>query len=545
MGLLTRSFAGVMAAAFAVTSFAQFDGPAPLAWRWSESTTAVPSGTPIVNNGIVYTAVGGRIYGLERETGNLVWRYPSGTPLDSKFRTGLTYADGKIVAATDGKVVYCVDAKTGALQWQYTAADSIIGTPAITDNNVVFPLSGNQIGGVQLANGSPLWPDPIKAKDRVMPNITATMGAVVYGENGAKLVAINITDKKLRWEAPFTGRMSADSAPILYNDSIYVNADRYVVCLRAANGRVKWQQPATERLLFSPAAGPDGVIVIDERGTVYTFNANGTPTTRAGFKADLTAQASPAWVGKYALVPTAGGELVLLDSKTGDRVWNFTVPPLTKSDPAAAGGADGKGGGAGPGAGPGGGAGGLGAPPGGGGGGAQANSGAAVKYVVAAGAGTEANGTLLIMARDGSLLAFDKTNGVDLTAPVSKMVWPNPGDQISPNPPAELVIKLEDYTSGINPMTVGVTINGQPMVSEFKDGYVRIKFFSGGKNVLPIGRATIALSASDWLGNNSVTNFVVMVDPAVDKPLGSPPSSNPANQNNLPGGGGKGGGGKG
>ena len=543
MGLLTRSFAGVLTAAIAVSSFAQFDGPAPLAWRWSESTTAVPSGTPIVNNGIVYTAVGGRIYGLERETGNLVWRYPSGTPLDSKFRTGLTYSDGKIIAASDGKVVYCVDAKTGALQWQYSAADSIIGTPAVTDNNVVFPLSGNQIGGVQLANGTPLWADPIKSKDRIMPNITATMGMVVYGEAGQKLVAVNLSDKKVRWEAPFTGRMSADSAPILYGDSIYVNAERYVVCLRAANGRVKWQQPATERLVFSPAAGPEGVIVVDERGTVYTYNANGTATTRAGFKADLSVQASPAWVGKFALVPTSGGELVLLDSKTGDRVWNFTVPPLTKAADAAGatGGPDGKGGG---GAGLGGG-GGLGGPPGSGGGAGAQTTSAAVKYVVAAGAATESAGTLLIMARDGSLLAFDKINGVDLTAPVAKMVWPNPGDQISPNPPAELVIKLEDYTSGINPLTVGVTINGQPLVSEFKDGYVRIKFFSGGKNVLPIGRATIALSATDWLGNNSVSSFVVMVDPAVDKPLGSPPSSNPANQNNLPGGGGKGGGGKG
>ncbi len=152
--------------------------------------------------------------------------------------------------------------------------------------------------------------------------------------------------------------------------------------------------------------------------------------------------------------------------------------------------------------------------------------------------------SLLILAQDGSLLAFDKVNGVDLTAPTVKMLWPSAGDQVSPNPPAELVFKIEDFTSGINPSTVKCTLNGQNFViTPDKEGIYRILVLAGSQNKsLPIGRCIVKISAADWLGNASETSFVLLVDPAIDRPLGGPKPPATGGAGGPGGGGGAGGG---
>ncbi len=162
--------------------------------------------------------------------------------------------------------------------------------------------------------------------------------------------------------------------------------------------------------------------------------------------------------------------------------------------------------------------------------------------------------TLFIQTNDGSLFAFDKELGVDLTPPTAKMLWPNPGDQISPTPPAEFVFKLEDYGSGINPESVKCTINGKDQVVTYDKttALLRILIITGGRNPsLAIGRAEFEITASDWLGNESKTKFAVTVDPQVTRPLGAPPTSGSGSSGSTGGGpgagpgSGRGGGGRG
>jgi len=121
-------------------------------------------------------------------------------------------------------------------------------------------------------------------------------------------------------------------------------------------------------------------------------------------------------------------------------------------------------------------------------------------------------------------LAFDKISGVDLTPPSVKMLWPTAGDQVSPNPPAELVFKIEDFSSGINPATVKCTMNNQGyLITPDKDGIYRVLVLANTQNKsLPIGRCVITISAADWLGNKAEVSFVLQVDPAIDRPLGGP-----------------------
>lgn len=542
MALTSRILIGALALGIAGGALAQFDGPAPLAWRWSEATSAIPAGAPVADGDTVFTAVGGRIYALERETGNLLWRYPAGVPLESNFRTGLTLSNGRIVAASDQKVVYCVDAKTGQLAWQASATDPVIGTPSITGNAVVFPLSNSSIGGVSLADGQPLWEKPITSSARILPNINSWQGAVIFGTANSELVAVDLANGRERWRTRFQGRLSAEMTPVVYGDGVYITSDNFIVALRASTGRARWQDRVPERLVFGPGVGPDGVLAVDVKGTVYPYDLNGRKMTRAGFVMDTVPQASPSWVGRFIVVAGTGGEVILIDPKSGERLWNYMIPPLSRTISSGAAGGGGAMGG--PSAGGGGRDGGSGGGAmGAGGSGAAGVDTPVLRYVTAAGPAAEAGGTLLIMARDGSLLAFDRTNGVDLTPPLARMVWPSAGDQISPNPASEFVFSVNDLTSGVRPESVKMTINGQEAVGEYKDGFFRVLFLSNGKNRIPRGKITLVVTASDWLGNTSRTTFTLYGDASIARPLGAPPRGAPGSQQG--GGPGAGGGGAG
>ncbi|RYG64908.1 hypothetical protein EON77_19180, partial [bacterium] len=70
----TRLLALLPLALGAAAAHAQFDGPAPLAWRWQGFSRTLSGGTPLVQGDKILTALGNRIYALDRTSGNQIWR---------------------------------------------------------------------------------------------------------------------------------------------------------------------------------------------------------------------------------------------------------------------------------------------------------------------------------------------------------------------------------------------------------------------------------------------------------------------------------------
>jgi hypothetical protein len=354
------------------------------------------------------------------------------------------------------------------------------------------------------------------------------------------MVTLDPNTGRPRWTQAF-GTISSLTKPVVYGDTIYLTSGTFVIGLRAATGSVRWQNNTLEPLIAGVAAGPEGVVAVGQAQKIFTFDISGRPTSRRGFPISIKPGGVPSWAGKYALVPSAGGTLLMVDPRTGETVWSYTIPAIARQSSSGAGGTGGAEGGL---TRPGGsGAGGAGGAFGAGGAGAGAGQQPEGPSTVATAGPAVVSGTsLMVLAQDGSLLSFDKVFGIDLTAPTVKMLWPTAGDQVSPNPPAELVFKIEDFTSGINPASVKVTLNGQEaFVTPDKDGIYRLLVVAGSRNrSLPIGRLNVKVTAADWLGNVSDTTFVLLVDPAIDRPLGGPRP--PAGTTGGPGAGGFGGG---
>ena len=548
MGMKRVLSVGLAVAGFAAYSNAEFDGPAPLAWRWVQAATSSPVGSPTILDGTVYTAVGSRMYALDKATGNQKWKFPLVEPIPGQFKSTVILTDGMAIAAANNKSIYAVDAKTGESKWSYTANAPLYREPVLAGNYIVFAQSDNTLMAINVADGQPAWTNPVRNFDGFMGRLASYQSNVFYFNNSYQLVSFSATSQKENWRQRFSVA-GPDVELVNLGDNLYVNSGSYVVGLNAVSGRKIFEANAGDQLAFAPAANGESVLAVSQDGKVYVFGSNGRLLIRKLIDLGSQPSASPSVAGKYYAIPTRNGALNLVDPKTGDVIWSYLIRPIgdqtTSNQPPAGG----EGGGAlgGPGGRGGGGA--LGGPGGRGGGGRGGGLGGGgstqtptrILAVPASGPAVLDGDTLMILAQDGSVLAFDKNLGVDLTPPSVKMTWPNPGDLVSGQPPLELIFKIDDEASGINTKSLKITVGGQEMEHEFgRDGFAIVRISSLGKNKpLTNGRKVITVTVSDWLGNTANSVFNLVIDNTL-RPL-----ARPTNDPNIGGGGPAGGGGGG
>ena len=504
---------------------AQFPGPAPLAWRWAQSTAISPIGSPLVSGDVVYVAVGTRMYALDRATGNQKWKYPLAEGIPGNFRSGPLLAEGTVVAAGDNRIVYGVDAATGERKWTSPFTVPIVGQPVLAGNIVVVRLNDNTIMGIRADNGQPEWKAPsgeampYKVYDGIDGDLAVHGSTILFATQAGELQAISATTRKVLWKAKFS-TVTPGAVPVVYGDVAYMNSGSWLVAVNALSGGARWQQNIGEPLAFSPAVSADGVFVVTADGKGLLFDqTTGRPKLKQPISLGSVLAVRPSAVDRQFLAPLTSGALTLINPTNGEVTWSYLVRPLNKTASSSTTGGPGGGKTGGPGGGPGGG---LGGPPGGGrGGGGPAGGGpdqsAAPIAVPASGPGVLVGQTLLILIQDGSLLAFDKDLGVDKTGPNIKMVWPNAGDQVSGQPPLELIFKIDDEATGVSNKTVAVNVDGQAMEVEYgRDGFAVVKISPYTKNKpLGDGRKSIKVSASDWFGNLTTTEYGLTIDNAL------------------------------
>ena len=540
---------GLAALTLASVASAQFDGPAPLAWRWQQSSTSAPGGPPLVLGDTIYQSLGGRVFSLDKDSANLKWRFPALDPIDGVFRSTPVALNGTLVVAGDNKIIYGVDPVTGQLKWSHTTTSSVTGQPVITGKFVIFALSENQLVAIKPEDGSEAWSKPYNIYDGIQGYLGVYQNDVLVCTNTSKLIAFNVDTQKFDWTTPFT-QLPPSPMPVTQDDRVYMTSGPYLIALSGATGHAMWQIDTRLQLAYAPAVSGEGVMVVSTDGQVLMYDLNHKLITKTPIVLGSSPVARPTPVGTKYILPTSNGGIVLLDPMSGKILWDYIIHPIdelvlqsTNKGP----GGGGKGGGlGGPGGGPGGGGGLSGGAGGFGGQGPGGNQKKDEKtyYIQASGTAILAGQTLLVPAKDGSLLAFDKLLGVDLTPPTTSMVFPNPGEQVSGQPPLILLFKVEDDNSGVNKSSLKVSMDGQDLeYSITKEGFVLVRFtMSGANKPLSDGRKTFTVTVSDWLGNEGKTEYSLIVDNTL--PPIKLPGSEDKNKNGQggPGGGGKGGG---
>ena len=500
---------GVLAAGavFAMTcqAFAGLDGPAPLAWRWSPQSQGVPDGSPVVTDAGVFAANGNRVYGIDRDTGNTLWRFPYSEPLNARVASPLGLSGENLICGLEDGSLLAVDTRSGKQVWRVNLEAKMTTAPVSTAGVILMGIGPGEILAVKASDGTPLWPKPYHPSEAMNPYLQATDGAIFF-MSGRTLTCLDVLSGKPRYTPKVFAQYGGNFNVV--GDKVYVSTGNFITVLRASDGRKVWEHNVPEVLSSAPGADDDFVVGVSRSGNLYAFDNTGKPVFKKGVALGATTRYAPVVVGNTATVTTQSGTISMVNIQTGEIKWNTVIRPAILAKQVVASGLAARGNRE------------------------VVQTAKQVEYVQAAGAPVLAGDSLFVLARDGTMLAYDKTNGVDLTPPEVRMVFPYAGDLVAGKAPMTILFKLEDLGVGVAPDSVKVTINDAVYAYKLNtDGYLEVNIAVDKKNPqIKDGRARVVVDLSDWLGNKTSAVFALTIDnllPALGGPKKLGPTTNP------------------
>jgi outer membrane protein assembly factor BamB len=228
-----------------------------------------------------------------------VWKHD----LPDVSRTGVTVDGGAAYVGTNDGTVTAVDLATGKARWSHVVEGTLETTLAAGNGLVLVTSRG-------------------------------------HDRTGASVTALHEQDGSQAWRfAPSTSAVAAGPAALGGDTGYVAFTDQTVRAFSLDDGSQRWSSRLNSyvNILSSVAVTPDAIIAVDISGQVYAFDPS-TGARRWDFALNTSVFRSPPLaVGGFVLVPTAGGDLDVIELSSGDLIWQSTIVDGPLRDLAVAG----------------------------------------------------------------------------------------------------------------------------------------------------------------------------------------------------------------
>jgi outer membrane protein assembly factor BamB len=207
-------------------------------------------------------------------------------------RSSPAVAQGKVVTLGVGGVVSCLDAATGKVVWRKDPYPKVVPTfftsmsPIIVDGMAIAHVGGRGKGGIiayDLATGDQKWKWAGEAAEYASPALMTVEGTkqiVTLAEKS--VVAIGAADGKLLWQLPFPPQRRAYNAatPIVDGQTVIITgAGRGTRALKIEKqgdgfaAKELWSNPQVA-VQFNTPVLKDGLLFgLTDRGNLFCINA--------------------------------------------------------------------------------------------------------------------------------------------------------------------------------------------------------------------------------------------------------------------------------
>ena len=252
---------------------------------------------PAISDGVVYAAsTNGSLVAWKLDNGATVWSHSSGSgwhPFGwfkgrehDHFAGGPSVADGMLFVGTQKGGVYAFEAKTGKELWRAQASSEVISAPAIAGGKVFVRSNDGHVFAFDEQTGKQLWlydrGDVPALSLRGNGTLLAVNGAVFFGSDNGKLVALSQADGSTLWSVPIAsgeGRTDieriddSDGRLVFADGKLFVDAYHgNVMAVDPANGRTLWSRPLSGYTGVDEGGGK--VIAVDAASNIWALDAS-------------------------------------------------------------------------------------------------------------------------------------------------------------------------------------------------------------------------------------------------------------------------------
>jgi len=296
---------------------AAVDAPAlALSWQYTVPPLTHASLEPIAANGLIFCAVGAKLYALRARSGEGIWVYtppiPTGETATPDFTASPVYGNGFVYATTSDGTLHVINAQTGTSVQDIDMGETATSSPAVADGKLFLGMEKGAVLAYTLptTGGSlkPAWTAQVAPGERFSAPVSILDGVVYAASGSGKIAAIDEKSGRVLYAEALNTPIV--HAPIPTEAAVYVvSGDRLFSLIK--NGlKPTWVQPFGGEITGAPAYANGDLYIVTANGIVYAFNG---PAQRAVWAVTLGAGSSPHTgaiiAGSTLIVPTANGHV--------------------------------------------------------------------------------------------------------------------------------------------------------------------------------------------------------------------------------------------
>lgn len=293
-------------------------------WRADIGSSQQAIFSPAVAGDSVYAAAyDGTITRLDAASGKQLWRISAAEHL-----TGGVGAGAGIVVVGSGKGDVLAFDNSGTALWKTQVSSEVLAAPQVAQGVVVVRSADGRIFGLDAKDGKRKW-----YYQRSTPTLTVrspvgisiSAGVIYAGFAGGKLVAIELSNGAVRWEATVAlphGTTELERVtdviglPVVEGREVCAVAYQgRIGCFDLANGQTMWgrEMSSTSGLALDARYA----IVSDDKGMVYALDRSSGNSVWRQDKLSLRNLSAPLALGHEIVVADIQGYVHFLDRDSG------------------------------------------------------------------------------------------------------------------------------------------------------------------------------------------------------------------------------------
>jgi outer membrane protein assembly factor BamB len=278
---------------------------------------------------------GGKLYALDRNTGQQLWSFPPDAVTGDFSSTTPAVANGIVYFGVNrfGTVVFAVNAKTGAEVWRHSGPiANIVSSPTVVDGRVYVAFTDGTIRALDATNGQILW--SVQQDQGAYSSPAIADGRLYMAIHNRGLLARNAETGAFLWLSPMPGPQW--SSPAIENGRVFVGSrdDHKLYAFDAVTGMNLWTATTSDWVQTSPAVANGVVYVGNNAGNVYAFDAaTGSLVWQRAISPGFIIFSSPTVANGVIYVASSldasathfDGKLYAVDAATGDVLFSDVV----------------------------------------------------------------------------------------------------------------------------------------------------------------------------------------------------------------------------
>ena len=235
-------------------------------WRHDTPSGKMAASPTLFKDELIVHGMDGHVWVLNRYNGRVLWRYATGSPIESSpvVINGIDYFGDW------GGTVYALDLRTHRARWTYHSGYKMTSSASVLNGTIYIGDYSGRLLALAKRNGQLRWSGSVNGRVYGTPAV-ANGRLFVPSSDGNSLTAFSTRGARL-WSIN-TGSY-VYSSPAVWNGRVYFGSYNGVFyCLSAASGRTIWSF-ATAAPIAGASTIVDGIVYFSNRQhRIYGVNA--------------------------------------------------------------------------------------------------------------------------------------------------------------------------------------------------------------------------------------------------------------------------------